>query len=71
LDDENIAGVHFDLERRPVVFARPVDALDPVASDAARRATVDTERRDAPVLASMTAVIGSRKRTRRTPPSPP
>ncbi|MBK6803788.1 MAG: hypothetical protein IPG84_02415 [Betaproteobacteria bacterium] len=48
--DEHVARPHLDLERRAEVLARTVGPLDPVLAQRARRAAVDAERRDAPVV---------------------
>src|ERR1700720_1923857 len=54
LDHEDIAGVHFDGARRAELLentlGRVSRALDPVASERARRSTADAERWYAPAV---------------------
>src|SRR5437016_800222 len=50
VDHEYIAGAHLDFARRTVFLTAAIRALDPVASDRARRTARKTERRDETVI---------------------
>src|SRR5439155_12335546 len=50
LNHEDIARSHLDLARRAELFARSVDALDPIAADCTRVSTRNAERRHTPVI---------------------